>query len=615
MRKTFAWLIAFVVALAVVGQAPRATRPVFTPQIPTASREDMHRVFLEQADILYKERTDSFMIVAGNVVFTRGPMIMTCDSAHYYAESESFDAFGNVHMEQGDTLFIYADELNYRGPEQTCYLYALPGKKVRLINRDVTLETDVFTYDLGISLGYYTVGGVLYDKRNRLTSLEGEYNPNTKEANFYSNVHLNSHGDNDTLDIYTDTLYYNTDTHISELTSPSVILNARGTIYTRDGLYDTALDTAVLYARSLVKTPTGRTMTADTIYYDRPAGIGECFGYMILTDSARQASLSADYGFFNQSTDSAYATGRLLLKEYSKGDTLYLHGRQLNAYRVFDTIDIPAIPADTLTGAPEVPATFRVDTNNVADVWPRVRFFRSDMQGICDSMRVSRADTTMYMYVSPVVWSDYRQINGNVIELLLNDSTIREARLPDYGFTLQRVADVYYDQLAGKEMVATFEEGELRRLDVSGNVEMIMYPEEADSTFNKLVTAQSSFMTVIFKSQTTEYIKLWPETSGKAIPLFQVRKSMLYLPKFTLFEGMRPLSPTDVMTVPQAMETLMETAQRPAPPTPKQPRRPIETASLPAVPQTEPEQEAEPAQEAAETDTAEQESDPETGQE
>lgn len=620
MRKTFAWLIAFVVALAVAGQAPRATSPVFTPQIPTASREDMHRVFLEQADILYKERMDSFMIVAGNVVFTRGPMIMTCDSAHYYAESESFDAFGNVHMEQGDTLFIYADELNYRGPEQTCYLYALPGKKVRLINRDVTLETDVFTYDLGISLGYYTVGGVLYDKRNRLVSLEGEYSPDTKEANFYSNVHLNSHGDDDTLDIYTDTLYYNTDTHISELTSPSVIINARGTIYTRDGLYDTALDTAVLYARSLVKTPTGRTMTADTIYYDRPAGIGECFGYMILTDSARQASLSADYGFFNQSTDSAYATGRLLLKEYSKGDTLYLHGRQLNAYRIFDTIDIPAIPADTLTGAPEVPATFRVDTNNVADVWPRVRFFRSDMQGICDSMRVSRADTTLYMYVSPVVWSDYRQISGNVIELLLNDSTIREARLPDYGLTLQRVADVYYDQLAGKEMVATFEEGELRRLDVSGNVEMIMYPEEADSTFNKLVTAQSSFMTVIFKGQTTEYIKLWPETSGKAIPLFQVRKSMLYLPKFTLFEGMRPLSPSDVMTVPDAMETLMETAQRPAPPAPKQRRVPNET-SQPAIPQIEPEPAPESSDEATEANVSEEEivseeeSDPETSQE
>ncbi|MBJ2187727.1 MAG: hypothetical protein JFR41_03710 [Muribaculaceae bacterium] len=545
MRRT-AYIAA--AALAVASSAVLARKP--------APRGDV--VVLDRADKLHKQQSDSFMIVSGNVRFIKAAMIMDCDSAHFFPETESFDAFGNIKMQQGDTLFIYADELNYDAPARIATLYADPGKKVRMINRDVTLETDIFTYDLGIELGYYNTGGVLYDSQNRLISQEGEYMPQTKDANFYSDVRLFSHGKTDTLVIYSDSLFYNTNSKISVLRSPSEIINKRGTIYTTDGLYDTALDTAALYERSLVSSPEGRTLTADTIYYDRVSGLGQCFGYMIMTDSARQASLQADYGFFNQATDSAYATGHLIIKEYSQGDTLYLHGRQLNAYRVFDTITIPAIPADTLAGTPEIAESQRVDTNNVADIWPRVRFYRSDVQGVCDSMRVTSADTTLRMYVHPVVWSEERQIFGNIIELHMNDSTIDEARLPDYGFTAQRVAEDYYDQIAGKEMIARFDNGELKTLDISGNVELILYPEEADSTFNKMVNAESSTLTARFKGRTTEYIKMWPETTGRATPLFLLRKSMLFLPKFRLFEGIRPVSPADVMTVPEAMDMLMQ---------------------------------------------------------
>ena len=533
-------------------------KPDITPKVASTPREGASRVFLDHADVLYKQQNDSFMIVSGNVQFTKGPMVMKCDSAHFFPATESFDAFGHVFMEQGDTLFIYADELNYRAPERMAYLYADPGKKVRMINRDVTLETDEFTYDMGIEIGYYNTGGVLYDRQNRLVSREGEYIPSTKDANFYIDVNLTSLGKTDTLVIYSDSLFYNTATHIAKLNSPSEIINKRGVIYTTDGLYDTDLDTAALYMRSLVHSPEGRDLIADTIYYDRVSGIGECFGNMVMTDSARQASLSADYGFFNQATDSAYATGHLLIKEYSKGDTLYLHGGQLNAYRVLDSRRIPAVPADTVAGTPEIPASFRIDTTNVADIWPRVRFFRSDMQGVCDSMRATRSDTTLRMYRKPVVWSEQRQIFGNLIELHMNDSTIDRARLPEYGFTSQRIYGDYYDQLAGKEMVASFVNGELRQLDINGNVELIMYPEEADSTINKMVTAQSSFMKAIFAGQTTELIKMWPETSGTATPLFLVRRSMLYLPKFKLFNGIRPLSPSDIMVVPKAMDELMD---------------------------------------------------------
>ncbi len=237
---------------------------------------------------------------------------------------------------------------------------------------------------------------------------------------------------------------------------------------------------------------------------------------------------------------------------------MYLHGKQVNAYRAFDSIPVPAIPADSVSGTPEIPASVRIDTTNIADIWPRVRFYRSDMQGVCDSMRVTGRDTTMRMFIHPVVWSEQRQIFGNLIELHLNDSTIDQARLPNSGFMAQQIADDYYNQLSGKSMIADFEGGELKSLYIDGSVEIITYPEENDSTINKLVKAESSFLLARFNKNTTDYIKMWPETTGRVTPLFMVRRSMLFLPKFQLFKGIRPLSPSDVMIIPKAMDELME---------------------------------------------------------
>ena len=526
------------------------------PQIPTADRSAGNRVFLERAEVLRKAETDSFMVLVGNVVFTKGPMIMRCDSAHYFAETESMDAFGNVSMEQGDTLFVYADELNYNGATEVAVLYADPGKKVQLINRDVMLETDVFVYDLAIDLGYYEVGGRLTDPSNTLTSLYGEYAPSTKEANFYTNVHLNSRNTTDTLDIWSDTLYYNTATHVAELYSPSTVLNARGTIYTSNGVYDTDSNRTTLYDRSLIVTRQGQTLTADTIYYDRAAGYGEAFGGMILTDSAHKAEVRGNYGYYDEFRDSSFVTDSALLIEYSKGDTLWLHGRYIQSFLTFDSVQVPE---DTILGRA---AYTRVDTSHVGVVYPRVRFYRSDMQGVADSMRFTEKDTSLTMYYNPIVWSEDRQIFGNEIRLYLNDSTIERAVLPDQAFTAQHIEGEHYQQMSGKEMIAYFEGGEMRRLDINGSVELILYPEENDSTINKIVNAESSYMKAFFRRQATERITMWPQTTGTVTPLFLARRSLYKLPKFKWFEGIRPEDKDDIFVIPEAMEELMRSSGR-----------------------------------------------------
>lgn len=512
--------------------AQRPANNLIKPSIPSANRYQKDKVFLEYADRLSLTEGQDYQLLIGNVQFRKGDMFMYCDSAHFYEQTNSLDAFGNVKMEQGDTLFVYADELDYDGNLELAILYANEGKKVKLINNDVKLETDIFNYDLGINLGYYEVGGVLTDKQNRLTSLQGEYSPSTKDANFYLDVHLNSISESDTLDMFTDTLSYNTGTHVAELVCFTEILNNRGTILAQSGTYNTSTNLADLYDRSLIITKDGNTLTGDTIYYDRNNGYGEAFGNMILTDSAHQSSVHGEYGFYNQLIDSALVTGKACAKEYSKKDTLYLHGDTIRTFMLQE------------------------DTTRVMIANPRVRFYRSDLQGLCDSLSFTQRDSILYMHHHPIVWSGNRQIFGNIIQIHLNDSTADWAKLPDFGFAAEHIAEEFYNQLSGKEMTAYFTNGTLSHLDVSGNVQVIYLPMESDSTYNKIGNIESSFLSADFSKNQLDYMRFWSETPGKLTPLYLSKKSIYYLPQFKWYESLRPKDPQDIFNIPSEMELL-----------------------------------------------------------
>jgi hypothetical protein len=291
----------------------------------------------------------------------------------------------------------------------------------------------------------------------------------------------------------------------------------------------------------------GTTLEGDTLFYDRQNGIGEAFGNMVLVDSAKQSTLRGNYGFYNEIQDSAYVTGRALAMEYSQGDTLYMHGRQITSIMRIDTTTVMVDSVPTLQN----------DSTHVLTAWPRVRFYRSDMQGLCDSMVFIEKDSMLYMHRHPIVWSDDRQIFGNLIMVHLNDSTVDRAELPEFGFSAQKLEDDIYNQLCGKKMIAYFNGKEMRQVDVSGSVQAIFFPEENDSTINKIVSVESSFLTAWLKDKAMQRLKMWPETTGTATPLYLAKRSMLWLPKFAWYETLRPKDPDDVFVVSEEMEALM----------------------------------------------------------
>ena len=195
-----------------------------------AAQPAKSKVYLLHADVLKKSKDNpdpDAQILVGNVSFRHDSIYMYCDSACFYEKSNSLEAFDNVKMEQGDTLFLYGDYLFYDGNTQI----AKVRNNVRMENRTTTLTTDSLNYDRIANLGYFFDGGTLMDEENVLTSDWGEYSPATKMSVFNYEVELV----NPQFTLTSDTLRYNTATKVANIVGPSDPLRSFQAFQRREG--------------------------------------------------------------------------------------------------------------------------------------------------------------------------------------------------------------------------------------------------------------------------------------------------------------------------------------------------------------------------------------------
>lgn len=474
-------------------------------------------VYMEHADTVSYDKTQlaDIQVLRGNVSFRHDSSYMYCDSAYFYQKANSLEAFSNVRMEQGDTLFVYGDYLFYDGNTRMAYL----RENVRMENGQVTLFTDSLNYDRPANMGYYFDGGLIVDQENELSSYYGQYSPSTKIAVFNDSVRL----ENPQFTLYSDTLHYNTETKVATILGPSVIVSDSGTIYSSRGWYNTVTNTALLLNRSKVVSG-DRVLEGDSILYNRDSGVGEAFGNMSLLDTTRHVALGGEYGYYNEKTGYAFATDSACFMEYSKGDTLFLHG---------DTLQMTTIDS-----------TFRE-----IKAFYGVRFYRTDIQGVCDSMQFNTRDSILYMYTEPVLWNEQYQLYGDTIEIRMNDSTIDYAHVKQFAFAAQHVDSTYYNQLKGNDLKAFFEGQAVRQIDVAGNAESIFYPLEKDGAKVGLNNTQSGFLTIWLKDNKLDKLKVWPSPSATLTPIPDLKPDQKTLKDFYWFDYLRPQNKYDIYQV------------------------------------------------------------------
>ena len=454
-------------------------------------------------------------ILNGDVCFRHDSSYMYCDSAYFFEQTNSLEAFSNVRMEQGDTLFVYGDYLFYDGNTQVAYL----RENVRMENGQVTLFTDSLNYERIPNIGYYFEGGLIVDSLNQLSSFYGQYSPETKLAVFNDSVQV----ENPDFTLYSDTLHYDTESKVATILGPSVIVSDSGTIHTSRGWYDTVNNTSLLLDQSQVESGE-KILIGDSIFYNRDTGMGEVYGNMSLIDTAQHVTLQGEYGYYNEQTGYAFATDSARFLEYSQGDTLFLHA---------DTLQM--VTVDSIYR--EIKAYYGV------------RFYRTDMQGVCDSMQFNTRDSVLYMYTEPVLWNEQYQLYGDTIAIYMNDSTIEYAHVIQFAFAAQHVDSSYYNQLKGNDLKAYFEGQAVHQIDVAGNAESIFYPLEKDGAKVGMNETKSGFLTIWVKDNKLDKLKIWPSPVGSMTPIPDLKPDQKMLKDFYWFDYLRPKNKDDIYEV------------------------------------------------------------------
>lgn len=454
-------------------------------------------------------------ILNGDVCFRHDSSYMYCDSAYFFEQTNSLEAFSNVRMEQGDTLFVYGDYLFYDGNTQVAYL----RENVRMENGQVTLFTDSLNYERIPNIGYYFEGGLIVDSLNQLSSFYGQYSPETKLAVFNDSVQV----ENPDFTLYSDTLHYDTESKVATILGPSVIVSDSGTIHTSRGWYDTVNNASLLLDQSQVESGE-KILIGDSIFYNRDTGMGEVYGNMSLIDTAQHVTLQGEYGYYNEQTGYAFATDSARFLEYSQGDTLFLHA---------DTLQM--VTVDSVYR--EIKAYYGV------------RFYRIDMQGVCDSMQFNTRDSVLYMYTEPVLWNEQYQLYGDTIAIYMNDSTIEYAHVIQFAFAAQHVDSSYYNQLKGNDLKAYFEGQAVHQIDVAGNAESIFYPLEKDGAKVGMNETKSGFLTIWVKDNKLDKLKIWPSPVGSMTPIPDLKPDQKMLKDFYWFDYLRPKNRDDIYEV------------------------------------------------------------------
>ncbi|HEU4719490.1 MAG TPA: OstA-like protein [Bacteroidia bacterium] len=428
------------------------------------SPTDGKQVNVKHADVLKGDKSHGYQRLVGNVVFEHQGTIMTCDSAHFFLEQDSLNAFGHVHISQGDTVNIWGDRLNYNGNTRQAQLL----KNVRMTDKDMTLTTDAINYDMNAKVASYSSGGKIISKANTLTSQIGAYSTEAKMLTFKKNVVLL----NPEYVMNCDTLRYMPVPKVAYFIGPTTIkANAnKNFIYCENGFYDTFNDVCQFQKNAYILTQ-DQELRGDSIWYNRRTGLGKAMQNVQIIDTAQKMTITGDLAIHNENTDVSTVTGHALYIQAFSKDSLFLHADTLKAVTIADT---------TKRNEDDTAFKKQAPKRNVF-AYRNVRIYKPDMQGKCDSLFWASSDSIMQMFGDPVLWSGGSQLTSETIFIHTSHGEISQLDMQNSAFIVSKEDSGQFNQIKGKKMTGYFKNNELNRIYVEGNAQTLYYAKD-DST-------------------------------------------------------------------------------------------------------------------------------------
>ncbi|GAB3336374.1 hypothetical protein GCM10027299_46350 [Larkinella ripae] len=484
-------------------------------------------VLLKRSDQLegLQVGTEEIRKLTGNVHLQHKNMQMYCDRAIQNLTTNVIEAYGNVRMTQGDTLSVKGDTVFYYGTSRQANV---TGRTVVLKDRKMTLTTRKLEYDMANGIAHYPVNGRIVDRENILTSREGYYDTRTKLFTFRENVKLL----NPQYTLTADSLLYNSFSKIATFQGPTKIVSKEGTLIAKDGDYNTVSRLSNFQRRATIETEK-YTLTGDTLFGNNANDFYTARGNVILFAKGDKTILTGDFGRYNRKAGVARMIGRALVKSITSSDTLYMRADTLWSFELPNP--------KRLKGSKTADSTYRrlIGQKNVL-------VYKNDLQSKCDSIVYETADSTIFFFRDPIVWSTNYQMEGDSITALMKNNRINKMLLRGHSFVISQDTLLNFNQVKGRTLTSYFaydrklDRSDIDHVVVEGNGESLYFAVDDNNKMVGMNRVLCSKMTIRFADRKVKKISFYGQPDSKLVPPQEMKESEKKLDGFNWRIAERP---------------------------------------------------------------------------
>ncbi len=281
-----------------------------------------------------------------------------------------------------------------------------------------------------------------------------------------------------------------------------------------------------------------------------PSGTGGMSSGLI-PDNLRKMlpdSLSVDSGAMQVAGDSLGLSGTpLQLKKDSLSVSRNLPVSGKDSSLIFAGDSLNTVRDTLLAGVSPEPLPEKDTTHiNFIDAYHKVKIYRGDMQGLCDSLVYTGLDSIARFYKDPILWSEIKnQLTADSMQVVIKNNALTKANLLSNAFIISQEDSIYFNQIKSPEMTAYFSNNDLYRFDALGGVSAIFFLQE-DSIITVMNQKESKMLSVKIKDRQVQKLKYIEQIKNDAHPVFGLPPDQQKLRGFDWRASERPKDRRDV---------------------------------------------------------------------
>jgi len=472
----------------------------------------------EKIELLHSNSFESNKNIDKGVRRFIGNVIFKHNNTKMYCDSAYLYSKENIIHAFSNVHINRADSLHMYGDFLLYNANTDIGKvrnNVRLENDSTELFTDSLDFNTLTNIAYYFNGGEIISGKNNLTSTIGFYYANEDLIFFKDSVVVLTPD----YTIETDTLKYNTKSETVFIVGPTDIYNEGNVLYAENGWYKTN-EKQFQFSKNAIYQSKEKILRADSLFFDDSLGYGNAWQNIEMIDTVENTILKGNYANYEEDPESFLVTDSALLIQVSNySDSLFLH-------------------SDSITSNYDSSGTYRI-----LKAYHKVEIFRDDFQARCDSLVYNFEDSVISLYTEPIMWAEGSQMTADIVEVHIKNEKIDFFKLIQTAFIIQEEDTSKYNQIRGKEMIGYIRNNKLHKVDVFGNGQTIYYTKDKDDVVG-VNFAESSDISIYMKNNNPDRIIFLKKPTGTMYPLDELEETKLK--DFKWLDKLRPKSKNDI---------------------------------------------------------------------